>query len=421
MPVSSFNFHSQNNSLNSCIHAPLTKEEELHRFIDEHEEFFSNAFKNSSNSPINPSLLQFLNQKFGPQKSQNSLHLNLNLNNNDPFARPMPPPKFFSPQLPHNHYPIFTPSPTHIHNPYSFPLPQVFSPQNQNLSPGFPHPQVYANPSIYFEFNMQQNLTYLPQNPQQIFAQQPVFYNEIPLNKPHNTLLPTSIISSNNSQYQSEIVNIQFCRPAEGAMHIEGENKVNESPQKIQATVPNCFLASKDLAQAPGMMGRRRSSMDTAAGSETHETPHEKGISPEQGNQDKEEIKKAKTAEKITKLVELFKAKQMNKQKQDEDEKNKKETPKKETPGMLKIFDRKEKRNEGEDMFKDWEETSPNKKTEVMKSKFDNGSANDELLKKIKSALSETPTSSGSGNVKDLVNMYLKLSKNLIMENNSIH
>jgi len=266
---------------------------------------------------------------------------------------------------------------------------------------------------------MQQNLTYLPQNPH-IFAQQ------YPLNKPHNTLLPSSIISPNNQQCQSEIVHIQFGKlSGEGAMNIEAQNKVSGFPRKIQSTTPNCFLASKDLTQAPGMMGRRRSSMDTATGSETHEAPHEKGISPEQDaktgdNQEKEEeVKKAKTAEKITKLVELFKAKQINKQKHDDGEKNKKETPEK--PSMLKILSGKEKKNEAENMFKDWEEISPKKNTEKMKSKFDNESANDELLKKIKSALSESPTSSGSGNVKDLVNMYLKMSKNLIMENNSIH
>ncbi len=292
----------------------------------------------------------------------------------------MPPPNFISPQTLHPQYQIFSQSPTNAYPVYSFPVPQVISPQQATLSPRFsPQPLYTANPSIYFEFNMQQNLTYLPQNPQ--------FYPQMP-----QMLVPATIINPN---FQPEI-------------------KANESPLKIQSTASvNIFTASSNnkdlLLQAPQGIGRRRSSIETAPGSETYEViGNEKSISPDNGQED--DVKKAKTAEKLTRLVELFKAKNPQKQEspqQPPSEKSSSEEKKdKETPKMTE-----------DELFKQWEEP----KQKVVKSKFDNGSANDELLKKIKSALSENPTQNGSGNVKDLVNMYLKLSKNLIAENNSVH
>jgi len=295
----------------------------------------------------------------------------------------MPPPAFLSPQPLHNQYPVFSPSPTNIHPVYSFPVPQVISPQQANLSPRFPNQPLYANPSIYFEFNMQQNLTYLPHNSQ--FFSHP------------QMLIPTAaVINPNNPQ------------------NLQTEAKPNGSPLKIQSTASvNIFTASsnKDLLQAPPGIGRRRSSIETAPGSETYEVNgNEKGISPDSAQEKEDELKKAKTAEKITRLVELFKAKNQQKQGQAEIE----ESPKtKNTPPENKEVPKMAE----DDLFKQWEEP----KSQPVKSKFDNGSANDELLKKIKSALSENPAQSGSGNVKDLVNMYLKLSKNLIVENNSIH
>ena len=415
------------------------------------------------------------------------------------LPRPMPPPKF---SHPHGFHPFPPQPPTGFNNypPHQFVGP--FTPLSPNLGPRMHVPSFYSAIG-HPDRNINQNMPLIPpQNPHPLkhgfgMGQYPNGYPEGSVRFPfqdlqefknHESFEHIQMEGRNHQFRLDDKESLDLVHPSSQTNGQASQNNaeilksvINRgSPSKSNQSFSSESSTNKEIFNEMDKLRKKKESPKIMIEDEHigNGENSEKVISPDLQSQEtksgtpdnetikEEDLKKISNNEKITKLFDMFKAKQMNKQKLGEAKpvttlKNKdsplmsitskysqevqnhsssndynikmEETQSTLSLNILKNISINEKEiNVGRkvenclNIIKSQEilknSIIPSEKKEMAesikekehlfeKSKYDNGSANELLLKQLKSALPQTQFGSAE-NVKNLVNLYLKLSKN---------
>ena len=333
-----------------CVHAPLTSEIEYQNFVTENEQFFAQVVKEAPIHSINHLLRKVLSERYPSFAHSQPHHKYYQNNHTTNLSKP----------------PAFTAQP---YNPYS---------PNQTIHTQYPNYYTHSFPQLA-------QTSYLPPN---LYAK-PIFQNnghhQIPLNF---NIRPSMNQESLNFQASKTIENIEI-------KHI--------APSIDQLQPLSTFHAKVNSSQSSEKF---KSTMEVI----------NEGNFVKENNVALNERKIDATVERIAKLVELSKSQQINKEKirkNNENLKNNFDPNYIEQKNQLDAQEKITNKNKLESPKK--EETSQEEKKEIneegqdIKNKFDHDSNNSVLLKKLKDSLhlnGEHPM-----DVKDLVNLYLKLYK----------